>query len=51
MTELLVEPWLYATGVVLTALILRRRLRLWGFGFGVEANEPAPPRQRKKPGK
>ena len=36
MSEFLTQPWPYA--VVVTALLLGRRLKFWGWGFGMEVN-------------
>lgn len=41
MSELLTQPWPYA--VLFTALVLGRRLKFWGPGFGVEVNHGPDP--------
>jgi hypothetical protein len=37
MNEFLTHPWPIAV-VILTALLLRRKLKFWGPGFGMEVN-------------
>ena len=62
MLQLSSQPWPYLAIVLVTALLLRRRLKMWGCGFGVEVNhhpeeghlKPRPmvmPRRKKKRGK
>ncbi|QJW95389.1 hypothetical protein [Frigoriglobus tundricola] len=38
MSEMTNQPWPYLATVLVTALLLGRRLKLWGFGFGVEVH-------------
>ncbi|MBX9626133.1 MAG: hypothetical protein K2X82_20210 [Gemmataceae bacterium] len=45
MSEIVTQPWPYL--VLLAAVVSGRRLRLWGWGFGVEVNSGPKPRAAK----
>lgn len=43
------NPWPFFTTVLVTALVLRRSLKVWGYGFGVEVNASPEGSRRPKP--